>query len=369
MMPQIVTLCEQKIMAILQRFPLIECAWKDMLDPCQPFDCIIPSEVQLRFQKINLLIGAALNPGNTPEKRMEYFVRLMKECYHARREIERNGPRLDTMERNWARVVTRQLRNGIGPKTCEIDPKLYERDVFGGWNSCKLYEVEGEEGTEMDDESLRDMPVSEREWSERPLNRYSVPQQFIREYVARKGMYSCLLPHFTDGHPLNPVTRFFGQLGKYYQAAYTLLSTPVFPHPAVRSKGVIVKIRVVPVPERYFPSASTVTDRPEIPENFDRYVAREKERYQAPAGLYGTEEVQDLFRSNWNKGKEGEHCYIHPEIKLVMIEAVNFRYVRVLSIQRRTECFRAGEHRRLSQFKATIGASRDPCFACRAIIG
>lgn len=369
MMPQIIRLCEPKIMALLERFPLIECAWKEMLDPSQPYDTLrasVPPEVQVRFHRINLLIGAAINPRNTRPVRVEYLVRLIKECYIGRREIERFAQRLDAMERNWAHIINENIRRAASSKTYDVDPKVYEKDVFGGWNSCRLYELDGEQSADMEGECLRRLPVSERAWYERPLNKFSVSQSIIREYAARKGVYSSLLPQYTDGHPLNPVTRFYGQLGKYYQAAYTLLGTPVFPHPGLRSKNTIVRIRVVPVPGRYFPTACTVNNRPDVPESFDDYVELEKERFEIPLGLYGKNLVKNMFRQNWDNGKAEEHCYLHPEMKLIMMEVVNFRYVRILSTYWNQQCQRTETHRLLSQFKGTIGTSRDPCFSCRA---
>lgn len=368
--PLIVRLCRHKMMAILSQFALMERIWRDT---CQMSDhdpnCQVPADMKELYQEIRELIILTLDRARTDYERRGLLVEIMRRCFQMRTLMDSDANIIDNLERNWGFVLANQLRAGIGPHSKLGVPTKYARDVFGGWIAPTFYDAELEP-VEPGFEGPANLVLHERKFT-----RCSISHALVREYVAHNGIYSRVCPRFPDGQPLSPISRFVGQLGKYYQAAVLLLHTPLYPNNEVRPTDLIVNIRIMPVGQDWYMRPCTANSRPEVPLDYDTFLKDLTSDDFDTASLFGSKNVQDGFRKNWAKARHEQRYHVHPELKLLTFNALNFRVERALILRERESPKRTGAKRRPMAMllsckrEVSIGTSRQACFACRAVLG
>ncbi|KAF8439664.1 hypothetical protein BGX38DRAFT_1207136 [Terfezia claveryi] len=372
-LPAIVRLSEQKIMLILNQLPLLDRAYAEMIHKCHPENYTIPTTVQAKYKSIHDLASEAMRPGCNAEKRHYILGHIIRHSYELRSSIDNEIGVLDAMERNWAGIIRFQLKTGVLPTTTEVIPAKYRGETFGGWRS-----QDPERDLEMD-ENDNLSSHSEGTEPENPscdYDKYSLPQKLVKQYVAHNGIYSRLCPRFRDGQPLNPLTYWLGALGKYFVAAKILLHSPVFYRVASRPRNSKVDILVRGVPYNLFARYSqTASGRPDVPRTFDQFARYQIDTGVAPKIGYGSSNVRNSFEMHWQDAVKNQHLFVHPEMKLILYNAIEWRFNRQLVYIRREDTELTGEKvirdldslDRCKHYRV-IGTSRDICFSCRAFI-
>lgn len=373
-LPAIVYLSEAKIILILQQLPLLHRAWSDMILENQPEDCRVPTAVMETYNLIYELASAALKPNWPPEKRHSILAHIIHLAYGIRSNIDEAVEFLDAMERNWAGILLRQLRSGILPETACVVPHKYRGESFRGWRTQPLFEeIDLTDGEESDSDTTSTKPVK----ISRDYDKYSLPRELVKEYVAHNGIYSRLCPRLRDGEPLNPITYWLGALGKYWLAAKTLLYTPIFASVASRPKNVEVNIVVRGVPSNWFARYSqTASGRPDVPQTFDQFVHLQTETDVAPDRGYGSQNVRKSFERLWQDAIQTQYLFVHPEMKMLVFNAIDWRFIRELIIFHREDKQTLNlsylkdikDLKEIIKHTSVIGTSRDICFSCRAFI-
>ncbi|KAF8416410.1 hypothetical protein EV426DRAFT_686139 [Tirmania nivea] len=372
-LPAIVNLSEAKIMLILQQLPLIHRAWHEMILENHPEDCQIPMLVEEIYTLIHELASAALSSERLPEEQHRILAHIIHLAYDLRSTIDGTANILDAMERNWARILSQQLHTGILPETGCVVPHKYRGESFRGWRAQPLYEEPDTDEDNSDSDATAVPPAK----ISRVYDRHSLSQELVKEYVAHNGIYSRLCPRFRDGQPLNPITYWLGALGKYWLAAKTLLYIPLFPSAARRPKHVEVNIIVRGVPPNWFARYSpTASGRPDVPQTFDQFVHLQTEMDLVPDRGYGSTNVRRSFERDWQEAIHQQCLFVHPELKLLVFNAIEWRFVRQLILFHKEDKQLLDLHyvrnikdaKKVLKHVLVIGTSRDICFSCRAFI-
>lgn len=335
---------------------MVSGVWSAMLKSSASSDERLPKWLEREWFEINELITQALGQHTSEQGQNLLFCQIIKKSYEIRAQIDTNPELLKIFESLWAGILSQELNLRRASSSFGFMSEItFATDAFDGWIMFPISEL-----------LSHSLSQTSNSGSIQAGCAYVDPQ-LVHDYIAYQGEYSSLCHRPGDGQPGNPVARFLGQLGKYYQAAIILVQTPFYPQ---RGRDIHINFQVIPVSQKNYPQSCGAQSRPRLARTFGRYWGMQikslgEEKIQ---DAYGSSKLKDAFQRRWglDQALRTQTFYVHPEMKLLITLALDKAYCRAAV---KKCCFKPVSPHNTFKWHLLIGTSRDSCISCRAFMG